>query len=288
MAEDQGKPNEGLTAEKLAKALKVNIARAINEGKTAGVAKDIRELRQLEREMFAGVNTSPPEDIDPDSDPVLERLRVKKRPYTLSPLAIDQRRQAAALSTGPTSEAGKASSSKNAWKHGLNARTRILNLGKPCKSTCPDYPCSLVDDGTTLPGKQCLDKEYMLSCVEAVSRAVGSGDLTDLKDIAALQMGQSIQVINDLQESILQYGVYMKDEKLDKDGKIIGYAIKPNPSLLPLSNLLKAVGITLPDFMITPAALERKKSDEDAKETLATIFSAAAGGLARAKEKKGA
>ena len=285
---DQEKPNEGLTAEKLAKALKVNIARAINEGKTAGVAKDIRELRQLEREMFAGIFNSTPIDADPDNDPVLERLRVKKRPYNLTPAAINQRRQASQLSTGPVTEAGKASSSKNAWKHGLRAHTRILNLGKPCKSTCPEYPCSLVDDGATQPGQQCLDKEYMLSCVEAVSRAVVSGDLSGLKDVAALQMGQSIQVIDELQASILEYGVYMKDEKLDKDGKVIGYALKPNPSLLPLSNLLKAVGMTLPDFMITPAAVERKKSDEDATDTLATIFSAAASGLARAKEKKGA
>jgi len=227
-------------------------------------------------------------DIDDDApDPTLERLRVKKRPYTLTPKALQQRRDAAALSTGPTTEAGKASSSKNAWKHGLHARTRILNLGKPCKSTCQQYPCTLVDDGATQPGQQCLDKEYMLACVEAVSRAVSNGDLSDLKDVVSLQLGQSLQVIDELQGSILEFGVYMKDEKMDKNGKVIGYAIKPNPSLLALANLLKAVGVTLPDFMITPAALERKKTDDDTKETLATIFSAAAGGLARAKEKKG-
>lgn len=284
MAEEPEKP-EGLTAEKLAKALKSNIARELAAGKTAGIARDIRELRQLEREMFPGVNNTP-EDIDPDNDPVLERLRVKKRPYTLTPAALEQRRQAAKLSTGPITEAGKAASKQNAWKHGLHARTRILNLGKPCRSTCQQYPCSLVDDGATQPGGQCLDKEYMLACVEAVSRAVTSGDLSDLKDVAALQMGQSIQVIDELQASILEYGVYMKDEKLDKDGKVIGYALKPNPSLLPLSNLLKAVGLTLPDFMITPAALERKKSDDAAAATISDIFKSAANALAQAKQGK--
>ncbi len=222
---------------------------------------------------------------DPDApDPVLERLRVKKRPYTLSPNALAQRRAAAEKSTGPVTPEGKASSSKNAWKHGLHARTRILNLGKPCKSTCPQYPCTLVDDGATQPGQQCLDKEYMLSCVEAVSRAVSSGDLSGLKDVVSLQLGQSLQVIDELQASILEYGVYMKDEKMNKAGVVIGYALKPNPSLLPLSNLLKAVGVTLPDFMITPAALEKKKDDENTRKTIADFFQGASNALAQAKK----
>jgi hypothetical protein len=223
---------------------------------------------------------------DPDApDPILERLRVK-RSYTLSPLALVQRQNAAEKSTGPVTPEGKAASSMNAWKHGQHSRKRILSLGKPCKSTCPQYPCSLVNDGDTQPGQQCLDKQYMLQTIEALSQALTNGNLTDLKQVITLQLGGTLQVIEELQASIIEYGVYMKSEKLGKDGKIIGHEIKPNPSLLPLSNLLKAAGVTLPDFMITPAAVERKKSDEDNTNTLANIFSAAADGLARAKAKK--
>lgn len=218
-------------------------------------------------------------------DPLLERLRVK-RSYTMTPAALAQRQNAAEKSTGPITPEGKAATSQNAWKHGLHSRKRILSLGKPCKSTCPQYPCSLVDDGATQPGQQCLDKQYMLHTINALSSALNDGNLTDLKNVVTLQLGGTLQVIEELQASIIEYGVYMKSEKLDKGGKPIGYELKPNPSLLPLANLLKAAGVTLPDFMITPAAVERKKEVEDTTNTLASIFSAAAGGLARAKEKK--
>lgn len=81
----------------------------------------------------------------------------------------------------------------------------------------------------------------------------------------------------------MEYGVYMKSEKLNKEGGVIGYDLKPNPSLLPLSNLLKSVGVTFPEFMITPAALQRKKADDDTNETLADLFRAAGDGLKEAK-----
>ncbi len=222
----------------------------------------------------------------PDDDAIFERLRVKKRPYTLSEKAITARQNNAQHSTGPVTPEGKAASSMNAWKHGLHARKRILALGKPCRSTCPQYPCSLVDDGATQPGANCLDKEYMLHTVNALSKAMADGDLTDLKQVVTLQLGGTLQVIDELQASILEYGVYMKSEKIGKDGSVTGYEIKPNPSLLPLSNLLKAAGVTMPDFMITPAAVEKKKSDDQTRETLADIFMGAGAALAEAKKNK--
>lgn len=280
---EQQQPTE-LTAEKLAKALKTNLARKLAAGDTAGVAREIRDLRQLEKEMATEkqARETPAEEIDPDGDPVLERLRVKRK-YTMTDKALAQRRAACQHSTGPITEEGKAACSKNAWKHGLHAKTRLLNTGKPCKSTCPQYPCSLVDDGATRPGQQCLDKEYMLSCLNAISDALQSGNLYELKNVAALQMSQTMQVVDELQASILEYGVYIKDEKLDKDGRVISYALKPNPSLLPLSNLLKAAGITMPDFMITPAAVEKQKTDKEAAATIADIFKNAGNALAQAK-----
>lgn len=243
--------------------------------------EQIRDLEEKLEKLKSG------EEIEEVEDPIFERLTVKtRRPYTLSEAALEARRQNAQKSTGPVTPEGKEACSMNAWKHGQHSRKRILALGKPCKSTCPQYPCSLVDDGATHPGQQCLDKEYMLSSINALSKAMTSGDLTDLKDIITLQLGGTIQVIDELQASILQYGVYMKSEKLGKDGKIIGYELKPNPSLLALANLLKAAGVTMPDFMITPAAVERKKESEKAAETLADIFRNAGSALAEAQKKK--
>ncbi len=224
---------------------------------------------------------------EPDEDPIFDRLTVKtRRPYTMTPAALAQRQAAAEKSTGPVTPEGKAASSMNNWKHGQHSRKRILSLGKPCRSTCPQYPCNLVDDGATQPGQQCLDKEYMLHTVNALSKALSAGDLTDLKDVVTLQLSGTLQVIDELQASILEYGVYMKSEKLNKEGVVIGYELKPNPSLLPLSNLLKAAGVTLPDFMVTPAAIEKKKTDDKAVETLADIFRGAGAALAEAQKKK--
>jgi len=267
------------TALRLIPAQKEELKRRIDAGEK-GLADELEYLISLEARQRTAIETA--EEDEPDQ--VLERLRVK-RSYTLSPAALEQRRQAAEKSTGPTTEEGKQRASGNAWKHGIHARKRLLGLGKPCKSTCQKFPCSLVDDGDVSPGGNCVDKEYFLTTLNALSAAMQNGDLTDLKHVVTLQLGGTLQVIDELQASILEYGVYMKSEKIDKEGKVIGYEIKPNPSLLPLSNLLKAAGVTMPDFMVTPAAVEKKKTDEKTAETLADIFRGAGANLAAAKNK---
>lgn len=253
------------------------------EGGDTGKVEDLNKLMKLERTL---VGEQEPEGGAPEEDPVLERLKVKKRKYTLSDIALAARRNNAQLSTGPKTEAGKAASARNNWRHGMYAESRILGLGKPCKSTCPKFPCSLVDEGAVEPGGDCSDKEHLVKACKAIERALKDGSLDDLKDITTLHMAETLQVIGDLQGAILEFGPYMKSEKMDKDGKVIGYELKPNPALLPLSNLIKAFGLTMPEFMITPAAVERKKSDDKAVETIADIFRVAGAALALAKEKK--
>lgn len=226
-------------------------------------------------------------ESEADEDPIFERLTVKTRkPYNLSEAALQARRQNAQKSTGPKSDEGKDTSSRNSWKHGLHSRNRVLGFGKPCRSTCPKYPCSLVDDGETEPGKDCLDKEYLAESMHAIAAALETGDTTDLKKVITLQLGQSLSVIDELQASILQYGVYMKSEKLNKEGVVIGYDLKPNPSLLPLANLLKAAGVTMPEFMITPKEINRDKADREALETVADIFRNAGAALKEAEGNK--
>lgn len=253
----------------------------IDEGE-AGLADELERCLRLQ--ALFGLELDPDED-DGGEDPLLKRLRVK-RSYNMSPAAQLAREQNAQKSTGPKTEEGKAASSRNAWKHGQHARKRMLGFGKPCKSNCPSYPCALVEDGAVEPGQDCQDKEYFATTLNAIQKALADGDLTDLKNIASLQLGGTLQVIEELQASILEYGVYMKSEKLGKGGDVLGYELKPNPSLLPLSNLLKAAGLTLPDFMITPAALERKRSNDDAVDSVADLFRTAAEGLANDRKKK--
>lgn len=216
-----------------------------------------------------------------EEDPVLTRLKVKRagRPvgtggkYTMTDKALQQRLEAAAKSTGPTTAAGKAVCSQNGWKTGLHSRRRVLAMGKPCKSTCRHFPCALVDDGATRPGQQCLDKEYLALAISALSKAMQQGELTDLKELMTVKLADTLQIIDDLQRSIIDDGVYMKSEKLNKEGEVIGYDLKPNPSLLPLSNLLKASGVTLTDFLATPAAVLKAKTDHDTGETIADLLS---------------
>ncbi len=267
---DENTLNLELVEEKI-KDLKIRI-----DSGESGLADDLNVLLRLQVQLENAA----------EEDPIFDRLTVKTRKYTLSEKALEARRQNAQNSTGPKTEEGKQASARNSWKHGLHSQRRILAYGKPCKTTCPKYPCKLVTDGETEPGKDCLDKEYLAESMHAIATALESGDLTDLKNIVTLQLGQSLSVIDELQASILQYGVYMKSEKIGKDGKVIGYEIKPNPSLLPLSNLLKAAGVTLPDFMITPREINRDKSDREAMETVADIFRNAGNALKSARSKK--
>jgi len=268
MAEEQP---QGLTAEKLAKALKANIARLIAEGKTAGIAKDIRELRQLEKEMAVDKGIELKGEEEPETG-IPERLKIKRK-YTVSAASIEANRQNAKKSTGPRTEEGKSRCRRNAFKHGGYAASRIMGLGKPCKSTCSQYPCSLVEEGKCEPGTDCLDKEYLIEACMAIEQALLNRDTTSLNEMVVFELAESIQLIRSLRRDILDDGTTIKSEKFDADGKVIGYEIKVHPALLALPRLQKDFGISLTDFNLTPAAVSRTKATEEAAETLADILS---------------
>lgn len=265
-----------LTSAKLAKALKKNIARKLAAGEAAGLAKDIRELNELEKILASDAGLTIRE-----GDPI----RVK-RSYTMTEAARAQRLAAAARSTGPTTAEGKATCAKNAWKHGKYARSRILGLGKPCKSTCPEFPCALVEEGRCAPGTDCLDKEHLFEACLAIERALKTQDFDGFNDLMVMELGETLQVVRELRGAILEHGAVVESARFDKNGNPIGYDLKPHPALLALPNLMKNLGISFQDFMITPAALEKKKSDDDARETFGSILANALGGLRNLKEKK--
>ena len=263
------------TTAQLVQTLKDNITLKLNRGDT-GVAKDLRELHDLEKLL----EKEGPVEIR-EGDPI----RVK-RSYTMTEAARSQRLAASARSTGPTTPEGKAICSKNNWKHGKYAQSRILGMGKPCRSTCTDYPCSLVEEGKCQPGSDCLDKEHLLEACLAIERALKEQDYTDFNSLMVMEMGESLQVIRELRGAILEHGTVVETARVDKNGTVIGYDLKPHPALLALPNLMKNMGISFTDFMMTPAAQERKKTDDSAVATIADIFKSAGNALAMAKKKE--
>ncbi len=276
MSDEQNQTDQ-LTADKLAKALKVNIARALQAGNTAGVAKDIRELRQLEKEMAADkgiqLNQQPSEGTG-----IPERNRIKRK-YTLTPAATAARRRNAQKSTGPTSAEGKKASARNSHKHGGYAHSRILGLGKPCKSTCGQYPCALVEEGRCAPGTDCLNKEHLLEACMAIERALIDQQPEDLNNLVVFELGETLQLIRELRTAVLEDGVIIKSDKFDKDGALIGFDIKEHPALSALPKLVKAFGLTMPDFNLTPAAIAKVNNDGEVAKTLGDIFRTAGGAL---------
>ena len=265
------------TTKELIKTLRENITAKLNRGET-GVAKDLRELHDLEKLLER--ETPPPENVREG-----EPIRVK-RSYTVSEAVIAANKINSSKSTGPTSTEGKAASSKNGWKHGKYAQSRILGMGKPCRSTCTDFPCSLVEEGKCKPGSDCLDKEHLLEACLAIERALKEQDYGDFNSLMVMEMGESLQVIRELRAAILEHGTVVESAKVDKNGVVIGYELKPHPALLALPNLMKNMGISFTDFMMTPAAIERKKTDNETVATIADIFKSAGNALAAAKQGK--
>jgi hypothetical protein len=200
-----------------------------------------------------------------------ERLKVKRK-YTTTQQAINARRENARHSTGPTSTEGKQRSKRNAYKHGSYAATRIMGLGKPCLSTCPQYPCDLVEDGRCEPGADCLNKEHLVDACLAIERALLQQDQLGLNELVVFELAETLQVVRELRSAILDDGTVIKSEKFDADGKVIGYELKVHPALLALPKLSKELGLSFSDFMITPAAIDRKKEGEKVADTLADIF----------------
>ena len=266
------------TLEDLVDALKTNIQQKLAQGETS-VVRDLAELRELEQQLKK--DAAPVGDGIRDGAP----LRVR-RSYTMSAAAQEQRRAASVLG-GPKTPEGKAASSKNGWVHGKYAQSRILGLGKPCRSTCADYPCSLVAEEKCRPGADCLDKEHLVEAVLAIERALKNQDYSRLNDLMVMELAETLSVVRELRASILEHGAVVEHARVDKEGAVIGYELKPHPSLLALPNLMKNLGISFTDFMLTPAAIERKKTDETAGATIADIFRSAGSALTLAREKKG-
>lgn len=216
---------------------------------------------------------------------VPETLKFKRR-YTMSPEAMAQRK--AAANSPAKAEAMKGN--RNNWKHGLYAQGFVRTFLKPCKSTCGDYPCDLIEDGRTAPGGECLDKEQVIQTFEAIMRALSDEDkktrFEALHEIMALHVGGSMQVVRNLLEDVLRDGTILKKNKYSKDGAYLGYEVVPHPSLLTLPKLIDALGLSLSELNVTPKAQSKIEDDEKAAETLASMLSRVGRNLQQAPEGK--
>ena len=215
----------------------------------------------------------------------------EKRKYTMSERALEQRQRAAELSTGPKTADGKARSSRNAWKTGEYSALQRLQLqntsvglfAKPCRTTCPkhpdqnpEFPCSLVMDGLTSEGGDCLDKSVYVDAFTAVIDAVQHGEYDGVNGMAAGHLAGGLDVLHRAREELAEHGLLIDQPIVNKDGDVIGYKTVANPVLQHYNNLLKTLGINLAEMMATPKARQKLIDPDDPDDPVAGLFGALA------------
>lgn len=222
----------------------------------------------------------------------------KRAPISERQLAAN--RANAQLSTGPRTDAGKAASSRNAWKHGRTSQTAKATFathgaqalaqlwGKPCKTTCsihPDNPnaethCQLVVDGMTSAGGNCLDKTVFLHALSAVHDAMEAGEMGGVNAMLAAEAGKVMQLLHEMAQEIASKGLMVPvpmvtkdgDVVYDRDGKMVVAEYKPNPMIAGYIKLLGDFGISLPEMLATPQARARAKTGEANADAFQTML----------------
>lgn len=226
----------------------------------------------------------------------------RKRGAPLTPAEQAQRQAAADRSTGPRTEEGKSRSSRNAWKHGQSsamakvtfaqngAASMARMFGKPCVTSCPlhpdnpdvVYPCSLVVDGLTRAGGNCLDKTVYINALAALADAMENGELSGVHAMLAAEGGKVMQLLHELMREISTTGLMIcipmitKEGAVvyDRDGHIVAMDYKPNPMIPAYIKLLSDFGISLPEMLATPQARAKAKTGEQAADTFQTMMGA--------------
>jgi hypothetical protein len=223
------------------------------------------------------------QETSPASDPaneigIPEDLRVKRR-YTMTPEALAQRK---AAGNSPAKAEGMKGN-RNGWRHGSYV-TNFINKLKPCKSTCPQYPCSLVEGEGIEPGDDCLDKVEVVQFFRAVNDAIKNKKFDDFNELAALQISNTLKVVDMLIEDIISHGTVVKREKRSAQGDLVIEYVT-HPSLLALPKLIADLGLNPAEFLITPRAISRVEDEDKAGKTIGDAMTAAAKALAKLGKK---
>lgn len=230
----------------------------------------------------------------------------EKRPYTMSPAALEQRRAnlpaAAAAASGPITEEGKAASSRNGWVHGrysavnraqfgLGATSMAKMFGKPCVTTCPfhpdnpnrtESPCSLVLDGLTHAGGSCLDKTVYVHALDALMRVFADGDMDGMHGLLATEMASNMQLLRQIRSELDDKGLMIEVPMVTKEGVVIKdengkpyiASMQVNPIMGHLIKFNESLGINFAELMATPRAREKLKDEDDAAQGLQQLMGA--------------
>ena len=228
-----------------------------------------------------GVNFEPLETGSPVK-------KVLKRPYSLSDKAIKQRQNNSkdikekGLATGPNTTEGKATSSQNARTHGLFAENFINSpFFKQCKSTCPDFPCSLIEDESTKPGQQCLDRHHFMDCFAAIHSAITDGAMDSFNELAETQLASIMTIVTELTQHIGAQGIMVESTEHVKHG--VNKKLMVHPGIDQLTKLIKVLGLNFTEFMATPKSQDNAKTNKAILESLASRTAKAGTKLLAAK-----
>ena len=249
------------------KHYKIKLLARINKGEI-GLLPELEQLEKLERGEMPSPNSAirHPQSAIEDDYGIPENLRVKRRLYTMTPEALDQRRKA---SKSKNKSAGMRAN-KNAWKTGEHVKGFIRQIFRPCMSTCENFKtCAVIANGETEPGDLCLDKVQFLRTLNAIDTALQTKKLDDLNSIMALRIAGGLEVLERLQRDILEDGTVVKSEKWDKEGALLGYELKNHPALPFLAKLMETLNTTPQDMMVTPMAVKKMKTEEKKAKGLA-------------------
>ena len=209
----------------------------------------------------------------------------------LSEAQLRQRREAAQHSTGPKTEEGKARVSRNGWKHGLTSAVHKLHfdnglnsllgvVGKPCLSTCPKYPCPLVQDEITRPGGSCLDKQVYVQAFASIIDAIEGGSMDGMHGLMASEMASTVQMLHDLRATIADQGLVIGIPMIDSEGNVVtrqdGSEVMgkylPNPGVALIAKLQEILGISLPEALVTPKSQAQAKTDKETTDAVQTLM----------------